>query len=399
MNKLIFFFFIICLFIPGCNSGDNNPSDTNTKERAISLAKEIIIIDTHIDTPYRLRKSPADITQKLSAGNFDLPRAIEGGLNCAFFSIYTDPSLEDKGLSKMVADSLLDLTEQIVRNHGDKFAFALSPEDVENNFKQRRFSIALGMENGSPIEGDLANVKYFYDRGIRYIGLAHSRSNHLADASFDKKRLWQGLSPFGEEVIREMNRLGIMIDVSHLSDSAFYDVIRISKAPVIASHSSCRHFTPGWERNISDEMIIALAKTGGVVQINFGSSFLREDYRQNMRGAYPTLRKNKWGWDSKEAQQFMKEYREKHNIPLATTKDVADHIDHVVSLVGIDHVGLGSDFDGLGETLPSDLRDVSMYPNLIEELLKRGYTETDIRKICGQNLLRVWKEVEKVKSK
>jgi membrane dipeptidase len=273
-------------------------------------------------------------------------------------------------------------------------AYAFSPEDVIRNFKEGKFSVALGMENGSPIEGKLENLTYFYKRGIRYITLAHSKSNHISDSSYDPKRQWNGLSPFGEKVVREMNRLGIMIDVSHLSDSAFYDVLRISKAPVIASHSSCRTFTPGWERNMSDQMIKDLAARGGVIQINFGTSFLRGDFREKMKDAYKQMREHHFAWDSEEGQQFLKQYMKEHGIHLATVKDVADHIDHVVQLVGVQYVGLGSDFDGLGETLPTDLKDVSMYPNLIQELLKRGYSRKDIKKICSGNILRVWKKVE-----
>jgi membrane dipeptidase len=201
-------------------------------------------------------------------------------------------------------------------------------------------------------------------------------------------------------VVKEMNRLGIMIDVSHVSDSAFYQILRVTKAPVIASHSSCRHFTPGWERNMSDDMIRMLAKNGGVIQINFGSSFLRDEVRRYHEETRNVL--NKYYEEHKLlptdtlAQEYAKQYREQHPPIYADVKDVVDHIDHVVQLVGVDYVGLGSDFDGVGDSLPTGLKDVSMYPNLIYELLDRGYSEEDIKKICGENLMRVWAQVEKI---
>lgn len=377
--------FSCLVLLSGCRNSPPDPAQ---------LAQEILIIDTHIDVPYRLSRFPEDITTRTSRGDFDLVRAREGGLNCAFFSIYVPAELEITGKAFSLADSLISMVDSLVKANPDQMAFAFSPADVLQNVKKGLFSVALGMENGSPIEGKLQNLSYFRQRGIRYITLAHSRNNHICDSSYDTERKWNGLSPFGEEVVKEMNRLGIMIDVSHVSDSAFYDILKISTVPVIASHSSCRHFTPGWERNMSDEMITALASHGGVIQINFGTSFLRGDFDQKMREAYRQMREHHYRWDSKEGQEFLKQYMKEHGIQLATVKDVADHIDHVVQLVGINHVGLGSDFDGLGETLPTDLKDVSMLPNLIAELLTRGYTREEIEKICGLNLLRVWQAVE-----
>jgi membrane dipeptidase len=255
------------------------------------------------------------------------------------------------------------------------------------------------MENGSPIEGDLKNLRYFYDRGIRYITPAHGLSNHISDSSYDENRQWNGLSEFGTEVIREMNRLGIMVDVSHVSDEAFWQIMDISNAPAIASHSSARHFTPGFERNMSDEMIIALAEHGGVVQINFGSSFITAEAREYSTNRslvseiyaaeHPDLS------DTVMYQQFPAIYAEEHGpLPYATIDDVLDHFDHVVALTSVDHVGVGSDFDGVGDSLPIGLKDVASYPNLIKGLLGRGYSESDIRKILGENLLRVWQAAE-----
>jgi membrane dipeptidase len=252
------------------------------------------------------------------------------------------------------------------------------------------------MENGSPVEGKLENLRYFYDRGIRYITLAHSKSNHISDSSYDPNHKWHGLSPFGKEVVAEMNRLGVMIDVSHISDKAFYQVIELSKAPVIASHSSCRHFTPGWERNMDDKMIKALAKNGGAIMINFGSSFLSDSYRKTEEKMWHYFEEHNISPNSEEGKAYVQKFRAENNLGYADIADVVAHIDHVVKLVGVDHIGFGSDFDGLGDSLPTGLKSVADYPNLIYELLKKGYAEEDIEKICSGNLLRVWSEVERI---
>lgn len=365
---------------------------------ADSLSKNIIIVDTHIDVPYRLTEEWEDISKSTSKGDFDYPRAISGGLNAAFMSIYTPAELENKGTSKSTAEDLISLVEDLVEKNPNKFALAKSVADVTKQFNTGVISFPMGMENGSPIEGKIENLKYFYDKGIRYITLAHSKSNHISDSSYDENKRWNGLSPFGKKVVEEMNRLGIMVDISHVSDSAFYQVLEISKAPVFASHSSCRYFTPGWERNMSDEMIKKLAENGGVIQINFGSSFLKKDIREKSSTVYSYINNyiNRNKLTPKEEKEFRTKYYAEHNPGYADVKDVVAHIDHIVKLVRIDYVGLGSDFDGVGDSLPEGLKDVSQYPNLIYELLKAGYSEEDIEKICSINILRVWSEVEKI---
>ncbi len=362
------------------------------------IAESSIIIDTHIDVPYRLQRTPADVAAATGSGDFDFPRARRGGLNVAFMSIYTPPELEASGGSRELADELIDLVEDIVTRAPDKFAIALTPADVRDQFGTGVVSLPLGMENGSPIDGDLDNLAHFHARGVRYIALAHSLANHLSDSSYDDNKRWQGLSDFGVTVVKEMNRLGIMVDVSHLSDDAFWEVLEVSTAPVIASHSSARRFTPDWERNMDDDMIRALAANGGVIQINFGSSFLTavaQKYgmamwheQKGFLAEHPDLE------ESEARQRFKSMYEAKHGpFPFATLDDALEHIDHVVALVGVDHVGIGSDYDGVGDTLPIGLKDVSSYPNLIDGLLQRGYSVEDIRKILGENLLRVWDAV------
>ena len=375
------------------------PETPDHAAEALRIAQDSIIVDTHVDVPMRIHVQPQDVSQATDSGDFDYPRAVAGGLNAPFMSIYTDPKLEAAGQSKQVADELIDAVESMVTSAPDKFVIARSTADVRANFERGLMSLPMGMENGSPLEADLTNLKHFYDRGIRYITLAHSLSNHISDSSFDANRQWNGLSEFGVEVVKEMNRFGIMVDVSHLSDEAFWQVLDVSSAPVIASHSSARHFTPGFERNMSDDMIRALAENGGVIQINFGSGFISKAARDYDGPKFSAARA--WMTENPEKtyvdlfEEWLPAYTEKAGpYPYASLDDVLDHFDHVVDLVGVDHVGIGSDYDGVGDSLPTGLKDVSSYPNLIEGLLRRGYSEEDIRKILGENLLRVWAQVE-----
>jgi membrane dipeptidase len=344
-------------------------------EYADELAHRFIILDGHVDVPFRVTAllhggAPLpEIHASAEDGDFDYARARAGGLSAPFMSIYTPAELQAQpGASKEFAEHSIDYVHGLAIDHPDKFALARTPAEVRANFERGLISLALGMENGSPLESELANVEHFYRRGIRYITLTHARDNLICDSSYDEAGTHGGLSEFGRRVVAEMYRVGIMIDVSHVSDTTFWQVMELSAVPVIASHSSCRHFTPGFERNMSDEMIVALGERGGVIQINFGSAFLDGQYRAaEDRGDYPLRRAN--------------------------VSLVADHIDHVVEIAGVDHVGFGSDFDGVGDSLPIGLEDVSMYPNLIAELLERGYGEADIEKICSGNVLRVWQAV------
>ena len=370
------------------------PVPLSQRERSQQLAQETLIVDTHIDVPDRLSARMEDISTRTEHGDFDYVRAKEGGLNVAFMSIYVSASHQDTGDAKEVADRLIDLVEKFAVDWPDKFAIATSVADVKQQAAQGKISLAMGMENGAPIE-TLEDLHHYYDRGIRYLTLAHSRANQFSDSSFDANRPWNGLSPLGREVVTEMNRLGMMVDVSHISDEAFLDVTEVSTAPVIASHSSCRHFTPGFERNMSDELIRALAENGGVIAINFGSSFLVDAIRQGEAGMWIYYMENGVRPDSDEGKEYSRRYREKTGLGYADVSDVVAHIDRVAQLAGANHVGLGSDFDGVGDSLPTGLKDVSYYPNLIYELLNAGYSEEDIGKVLSGNVLRVWSEVER----
>lgn len=367
------------------------------------FAREAIIVDTHIDAPSELMKQWRDLGVDAPGVEFDYPRARQGGLDVAFMSIYTSPEDDAAGTARQKAHMQIDAVEALAARHPDRFALLRSPADVERLSQNRRVLLALGMENGAPIGDDLAQLEVFHRRGVRYITLAHSHSNRIADGSYSLDRPHGGLSPFGEQVVKEMNRLGIMVDVSHLSDDAVRDVLRVTKAPVIASHSGMRHFTPGFERNLSDALAKAIAKNGGVVQIVFGSGFIdaraaadttayfralaafqRELEAARARGETP----------AKTLAQFDAEWDAAHPKPDTRIEQVVAQIDHAVKLLGEDHVGIGSDFDGVGGALPVGLKSVADYPNLIEVLRQRGYSDERLRKILGGNLLRVWREVE-----
>lgn len=368
------------------------------KEKAQELAQKYMIIDTHLDVPYRLKKKMEDISVRTAGGDFDYPRARKGGLDVAFMAVYVPAEYEGTGKAYPFADETIDMVEGFARTWPDKFVMARSVADVKKQFGRGGMSLAMGIENGSCLEGNLDNLKHFHDRGISYVTLAHSKANHICDSSFDPERKWNGLSPFGVKVVSEMNRLGMIVDVSHVSDDTFFQIIELSKAPVVATHSSCRHFVPGYERNMSDEMIKLLAKKGGVIQINFGSMFISK--RVNQQSAELKKHLNEYiethNLEGQEKDDYIEKFKREHPLRKVNVLDVAAHIEHVIELVGIDYVGLGSDFDGVGDNLPEGLEDASCYPNLIYELLKKGRSEEDIRKICSDNFLRVWSQVEKI---
>ena len=405
LTKIATIMAVSVLTLSACNDRADvrtakNVYSDSVNAQAAEIAKNVLIIDTHIDVPYRLDHKYEDVSQSTASGDFDYPRAVQGGLNAPFMSIYIPAKLQKEGGSKALADKLIDDVEKLIKQSPKKFAMAHNTKQVEENFANGIMSLPMGMENGSPIEGDLANLKHFYDRGIRYITLTHSKTNHISDSSYDENKPAQGLTDFGKELVVEMNNIGVMVDISHVSDQAFYQVMEISKTPVIASHSSARFFTPGFERNMNDDMIKLLAKNGGVIQMTFSSVFTSKKYR-DQSAAYDHIQAQ-FIKDNKLDEENDKEligayedgYWETNPYDLGSVELVVDHFEHVINMVGIDHVGIGSDFDGVGKTLPPLLKDVSTYPNLIAELLKRGYSEADIEKLLSGNLMRVWKEVE-----
>jgi len=367
-------------------------------EQSRSLASKYLLIDTHIDTPIRLMMKPANVSVHSPEGQFDYPRARKGGLDVAFMSIFTPARIDEEGGARGMAEKLIASVESIAHQYPDQFLLVNSPQQIRDNHPGDKVMLALGMENGAPIEGSLENVQYFYEKGIRYITLAHSKSNHISDSSYDENRQWGGLSDFGKELVLEMNSVGMMIDISHLSDEAFYQVLEISRAPVLATHSSLRHFVPGFERNMDDDMVKALAKNGGVIQINFGSGFISAVSRANGTARTEAFEKHlkdiNVEKDSDEGKVVRGDFLKEWDYHYAQLSDVLDHFDRVRALVGVDHVGIGSDFDGVGDSLPVGLKHVGEYPNLIAGLISRGYSDDEIEKIMGGNLLRVWEAVE-----
>ncbi|MFQ6006624.1 MAG: dipeptidase, partial [Woeseia sp.] len=360
---------ICALLFCACSPSDKADLPVDPLQRALELAKTSIIVDGHVDVPYRLNKEWMDVSMSTEDGDFDYPRAVAGGLNAPFMSIYipADNGTED---ARELADSLIGYVNRIVDDAPDKFAIPFSVADVRRHFEAGVVSLPMGLENGSPIGNDLDMIEYFHDRGIRYVTLTHSKSNQISDSSYDDNKQWDGLSEFGFAAVREMNRIGVMVDVSHISDAAFRDVMETTQAPVIASHSSARAFTPDWERNMSDEMIMRVAENGGVVMINFGSAFVTKpanEYSRARSDAYDAyIEENSLEKNDEIEDEFIDLYdRANGPYPYATLEQVLVHFDHVVSLAGIDHVGIGSDYDGVGDSLPVGLKDVSSYPNLI----------------------------------
>jgi len=368
---------------------------------ANQLAQDAIIVDTHIDAPTELLVEWRDLGISTDR-EFDYPKARQGGLDIAFMSIYTSPGEDKQNKARQIANMQIDAIEALVQRHPDKFAILTSPADVDRLSANGHVLLAYGMENGAPIGDDLSQLEKFHARGVRYITLAHSQSNRISDSSYDPNHQWNGLSPFGEKVVAEMNRLGIMVDVSHLSDDAVADVLKISSVPVIATHSGFRHFTPGFERNISDELAKAIAKKGGVVQIVFGIGFVNRQAADDLQAYFTASAElTKRNAEAKAAGKplededaFDKAWLANHPVPVTKIDVVLDQFEYAVKLIGIDHVGIGSDFDGVSGKLPEGLKTAADYPNLIAGLQARGYKDDAIRKILGGNLLRVWTQIE-----
>lgn len=366
-------------------------------DRAVALARDLVIVDTHIDVPYRLKEAPADVGLATEDGDFDYPRAVAGGLDAPFMSIYIPADVDAAGGAVALADELIDGVEALVAAHPDKFMRASCPRDVTTAVAAGRIALPLGLENGAPIAGDLARLDHLRTRGVAYVTLTHSKSNHISDSSYEPAGQHGGLSPFGRTLVPAMQDRGMMVDVSHVSDQAFWQVVELARAPIIASHSSLRHFTPGFERNLADDMVRAIGRTGGVVQIAVGSGFLTAEARawsaRQQAAAKDWAAGADLAPDDPKVLAWAAEWRKQNPYPYATVDDVLDHIDRAVMLAGIDHVGIGSDFDGVGDSLPIGMKDVSTFPALVDGLLRRGYDEQAIAKILGGNLLRVWNAV------
>ena len=367
-----------------------------------------IVIDTHADTPQRFVDEGFDLADPLKGGNWNFETAHKGNLGAEFFSIWVDPKPNEGHYARRTL-ILIDAVRQQVAKHPDKLLFATSPEDIERAHREHKIAALMGIEGGHSIEDSIALLRDYYALGVRYMTLTWSNSNGWADSSgdYDDKSIphtREGLNEFGKDVVYEMNRLGMMVDISHVSDKTFYRTLIISRAPVIASHSSARALCDA-PRNMTDDMLRAVANNGGVVQVNFYSAFLSQAYRDAQRAQRPEVEKavaELKAKDKAEGKQASDEEIAKlqrqfaDRIPRPPLSLLIDHIDHIAKVAGVDHVGIGSDFDGVEGQLPEGMDSVADLPKITAELMKRGYSPEDCRKILGGNLLRVFREVQAV---
>lgn len=375
------------------------------EKKAQKLHQKIFTLDSHTDTPLRLTRQGFDFFTNNSENTWsrvDYPRMKNGQLDAVFFAAFTGQGpLTKEGRDKAYRDAVIicDSVESLCLRNPEKLSLCISADNALKNHYENRISIFLGLENGYPLGTDTSLLRYFYNRGVRYVTLSHTKNNDLCDSSTDTL-LHGGLSAAGKSVLEKMNALGMMVDVSHISDASFYDVIKLSKAPIIASHSCARAICDN-PRNISDEMLLALAANGGVIQMCILSDYVKKIVQSPERDTAMTLLWRKYeDWDKMTPEQYKSFWAERQEIDkkyprtLATVSDAVDHIDHIVKLIGIDYVGIGTDFDGGGGL--SDCRDSSELWRITLELMRRGYSEKDIAKIWGKNFLRVMKETEMV---
>src|SRR5216683_2436943 len=372
-------------------------------ERARKLHFSSIVLDTHDDTTQRFFSKTFDLAKRNPDGHVDIPRMREGGMNAIFFSIWIDGRTMGPEAVQEALDQI-DAVHENVRKHSKDLVFARTAEEVRRAHAEGRIAALMGVEGGHMIGNDIRVLRMFGQLGVRYMTLSHFYNDEWADSSTDKPA-HNGLTEFGKEIVREMNRQGILVDISHVSDKTFYDALEVSKAPLMASHSSCRALC-NHPRDMSDEMIKALAAKGGVIQINYERSFIDQGYKDAfdkyaggvVAPKYEEEIRKKCGDDldcsSRETQKVMTALIAEGKLPHVSWEKIIDHIDHVAKLAGPDHVGLGSDFDGAD--MPDGLEDCSKLPKITEALLRKGYSENDIRKILGGNTLRVMEQVERV---
>jgi membrane dipeptidase len=396
------------------NSSKSASTMTLKSQSPESVQRSAIVIDTHADTPQRFVDENFDLGDPLKGGNFNLESARKGNLGAEFFSIWVDP-VPNKGHEARRTLILIDAVKQQVAKHSDQMMFVTSPEGIELAHREHKLAALMGIEGGHSIEDSLPLLRQFYALGVRYMTLTWSNSNGWADSSGDIDdtsipHTKEGLSEFGKDVVYEMNRLGMMVDISHVSDRTFYRTLVITRAPVIASHSAARALCDA-PRNMTDDMLRAVANSGGpdskggVVQVNFYSAFISQAYRDAQKAIEPEAKKAvdelkaRYKADGKEAPQaeidkLQRQWADK--IPRPPLSALIDHIDHIAKVAGVDHVGLGSDFDGVGGQLPEGLDSPADLPKITSALMARGYSAEDCRKILGGNLLRVFREVEQV---
>ncbi len=378
--------------------------DAKLRERALRLHREAIVIDTHNDITSPITDDGFDLGARDTSGKTqtDIPRMKEGGLDADFFAIYVASSYARNGGSARRALDMIDGVYEQVRRHPESLEMAFAADDIRRIHKTGKIAALMGIEGGHAIEDSLSALRQFYRLGVRYMTLTHSNTNNWADSSGDvtnpNVKHHNGLTGFGREVVREMNRLGMMVDISHVADKTFWNAIEISQAPIIASHSSARALTDV-PRNMTDDMLKAVAKNGGVVMVNFGKSFVNTRYVKPSPETQAKLDeiRNNYSGDRVRMRELLRELQGPP--PHVTLEMLIDHFVHIAKVAGIDHVGIGSDFDGVGGQLPEGMEDISKLPGITYELLKRGYSDADVKKVLGENFLRVMAEVERVARK
>jgi len=379
------------------------PQEAQISAHAKQLHDRAIVIDSHDDTTQRmLFDKTFDITARHKDGNIDVPRMREGGLDALFFSIWVPSDITGAPAVKRALE-LIDAVHRAAKAHPKDLLLATTAADVRRAAAEHKIAALMGMEGGHMINDDLGQLRKYAALGVRYLTLTHFKNNNWADSSTDKPA-HNGLTSFGKDVVRELNRLGVMVDISHVADKTFYDALAITTAPVIASHSSCRAIA-NHPRNMTDDMLRAVAKNGGVVMINYHAAFLSEEFRvasEKKSGDVVTsmaAMSKKCGGNeactTMESERIDHEAMAKGELPKVMWEKIVEHIDHAVKVAGADHVGLGSDFDGA--TMPLGMEDASKLPKITDALLKKGYAEPDIEKILGGNILRVMEQVERVK--
>ncbi|PYT76456.1 MAG: membrane dipeptidase [Acidobacteria bacterium] len=390
----------LCALLAGSRLGKPAKAE-DIAERARELHFSSIVLDTHDDTTQRFFSKDFDLGRRNPDGHVDIPRMREGGMNAIFFSIWIDGRIMGPPAVQKALDQI-DAVHQNVIKYSKDLVFCRTADEIRHAHAQRKIAALIGVEGGHMIGNDIRVLRMFGDLGVRYMTLAHFYNDEWADSSTDKPA-HNGLTDFGKGVVREMNRQGIMVDISHVSDKTFYDALEVSKAPLIASHSSCRALC-NHPRDMSDDMIKALAAKGGVIQVNYERSFIDQAYKDaydklsgGIVAGFEAIAKS-CGDDQECLQHKMtdanKQLTAEGKLPHVSWEKIIDHIDHVVKLVGPDHVGLGSDFDGA--TMPEGMEDCSKLPKITEALMRKGYKDEDIRKILGGNLLRVMEQTEKV---
>ena len=407
MTKLFFAIILICSLATAQST--QKPSETTVSQRAQKIHDSALIIDTHADTPQRFLDEGFDIgsTDPNDIGHISLDKARRGNLGAEFFSIWVEPETNQGHFAKHTFDLIDSVYEQAAR-HPDRMMMAFSTSDIERAHREHKLAALMGIEGGHSIEADIHLLRDYYRLGVRYMTLSWSNTNEWADSSGDvndpKIQHHNGLTDFGKQVVLEMNRLGMIVDISHVADKTFWDAIAMTKAPVIASHSSARALVNA-PRNMTDDMLKAVAKNGGVVQVNFFNGFIDENFRKAEEAQRPDQEAARQKYiaqmksEGKEVNYIELDRIEREfiaKIPRPPLKSLIDHIDHIAKVAGVDHVGLGSDFDGVSGATPQGIDSAADLPKITQALLDRGYSAEDIHKILGGNLMRVFREVERV---